>query len=50
MGIVARELAHLLEPTHNTRFMTLMDLFMPTWRFHRAVLNRLPVRHQSWGY
>ena len=39
-----------LEPTHNSRFMTLMDLFMPAWRFHRAVLNRLPVRHQSWGY
>jgi predicted metal-dependent hydrolase len=48
--IVVHEMAHLLEPTHNSRFMTLMDLFMPTWRFHRAVLNRLPVRHQTWGY
>jgi predicted metal-dependent hydrolase len=48
--IVVHEMAHLLEPTHNTRFMTLMDLFMPAWRFHRAVLNRLPVRHETWGY
>jgi predicted metal-dependent hydrolase len=48
--IVVHEMAHLLEPTHNSRFMALMDLFMPTWRFHRAALNRLPVRHESWGY
>ncbi|MGC9972978.1 MAG: SprT family zinc-dependent metalloprotease [Bryobacteraceae bacterium] len=48
--IVVHEMLHLLEPTHNSHFMTLMDLFMPTWRFHREVLNRLPVRHESWGY
>ena len=48
--IVVHEMAHLLEPTHNTRFKTLMDHFMPAWRFHRAALNRLPVRHETWGY
>ena len=48
--IVVHEMVHLLEPTHNTRFATLMDLFMPTWRFHREVLNRLPVRHEDWRY
>lgn len=48
--IVVHEMVHLLEPTHNTRFTALMDLYMPTWRFHREVLNRLPVRHESWGY
>jgi predicted metal-dependent hydrolase len=48
--IVVHEMAHLLEPTHNGRFIGLMDLFMPTWRFHREVLNRLPVRHETWGY
>jgi predicted metal-dependent hydrolase len=48
--IVVHEMVHLLEPTHNARFMALMDQFMPKWQFHRDVLNRLPVRHESWGY
>ena len=48
--IVAHELVHLLEPTHNSRFVALMDQFMPQWRFHREELNRLPVRHEHWGY
>jgi predicted metal-dependent hydrolase len=48
--IVVHEMVHLLEPTHNERFMTLMDQFMPKWQFHRDVLNRLPVRHESWDY
>jgi len=48
--IVVHEMAHLLEPTHNSRFMALMDLFMPNWQFYREVLNRLPVRHESWQY
>jgi len=48
--IVVHEMVHLLEPTHNSRFIALMDHFMPMWRFHREVLNRLPVRHESWGY
>jgi predicted metal-dependent hydrolase len=48
--IVMHEMAHLLEPTHNSRFLALMDRFMPQWRFCREALNRLPVRHVSWGY
>jgi hypothetical protein len=42
--IVVHEMAHLLEPTHNARFVSLMDRFMPKWQFQREVLNRLPVR------
>jgi predicted metal-dependent hydrolase len=42
--IVVHELVHLLEPTHNARFVELMDRFMPNWQFYRQVLNRLPVR------
>lgn len=38
--IVVHELVHLLEPSHNARFYTLMDRFMPNWRTHREVLNR----------
>ena len=48
--IVVHEMAHLLEPTHNSHFITLMDQFMPKWRFYKEELNRLPVRHESWGY
>ena len=48
--IVVHELAHLLEPTHNQRFIALMDQFMPKWMFYKDQLNRLPVRHEDWGY
>jgi predicted metal-dependent hydrolase len=48
--IVLHELVHLLEPTHNSRFVALMDEFMPKWQFHRQVLNRLPVRRETWSY
>ena len=48
--IVVHEMVHLLEPTHNARFIALMDQFMPKWQSHRDVLNRLPVRHESWDY
>jgi predicted metal-dependent hydrolase len=48
--IVVHELVHLLEPTHNARFVALMDRFMPKWQFHRQVLNRLPVRREKWSY
>lgn len=48
--IVVHELVHLLEPTHNARFVALMDQFMPKWQSHRDALNRLPVRHEDWRY
>jgi predicted metal-dependent hydrolase len=48
--IVVHEMAHLLEPTHNTRFIGLMDRFMPNWRHRRDQLNQLPVRHENWEY
>jgi predicted metal-dependent hydrolase len=43
-------MAHLLEPTHNARFIALMDKFIPNWRLQRDHLNQLPVRHEEWGY
>lgn len=48
--IVVHEMAHLLEPTHTRRFIALMNRFMPKWQFYREALNRLPVRHESWGF
>ena len=48
--IVVHELVHLLEPTHNARFVALMDRFLPQWQHHRQALNRLPVRQETWSY
>jgi predicted metal-dependent hydrolase len=48
--IVVHEMVHLLEPTHNQRFVAAMDRFLPQWPSHRDSLNRLPVRHENWGY
>jgi len=48
--IIVHELVHLLEPSHNTRFTSLMDKFLPNWRQHRAELNRIPLSHVEWGY
>src|SRR5215213_4913498 len=48
--IVVHEMVHLLERTHNRRFMTLMEQFMPRWQSHRELLNRLPVRREKWVY
>jgi len=48
--IVVHEMVHLLERTHNERFLILMDRFMPKWQSYRDALNRLPVRHEEWHY
>lgn len=48
--VLVHELLHLIEPTHNARLQSLMDRFMPQWRQIRDEVNRLPVRHEEWGY
>jgi predicted metal-dependent hydrolase len=48
--VVAHELIHLVEPTHNARFIALMDQAMPDWEVRREILNRLPVGHTDWVY
>jgi hypothetical protein len=48
--IVLHEMVHFIEPTHNARFVALMDRFMPNWQFCRQRLNRRPVRHADWDY
>jgi predicted metal-dependent hydrolase len=47
--VVMHEMVHLNEPTHNARFVSLMDEAMPQWRMYRDALNRLPVRRENWG-
>ena len=48
--ILVHELVHLLEPSHNARFISLMNQCMPDWRARRDQLNQLPVRHDDWDY
>ena len=47
--IVVHEMLHLLEATHNVRFVALMDRHLPQWAHYRDMLNRLPVAHDEWG-
>ena len=30
--------------------VTLLERFMPRWKFYQEELNRLPVRYEEWGY
>jgi predicted metal-dependent hydrolase len=48
--IIVHELVHLLERSHNDKFVFYMDKFMPKWRQYRDELNSLPVAHNDWGY
>jgi len=48
--IVVHEMAHLLEPRHNGRFLSVLDKVMPKWQVHRDALNRFPLRHEAWAY
>lgn len=46
--IVVHEMAHLLEPTHNAHFISLMNRSMPKWEYYRDLLNALPLRYEAW--
>lgn len=46
--VVVHEMAHLIEPTHNERFVDLLDQNYPTWREARAELNDLPLAAENW--
>ncbi len=46
--VVVHELIHLIEPTHNDRFVALLDEHYPTWREARAELNELPLAAEAW--
>ena len=41
--VVVHEMLHLVEPTHNKRFLGLLGEHYPTWREARAELNELPL-------
>ncbi len=46
--VIVHEMVHLLEPTHNDRFVALLDKYYPTWREARAELNEIPLSAEIW--
>lgn len=48
--IVVHEMVHLLERTHNQKFIALMNKYMPKWKEYKKELNRFPLMHESWEY
>lgn len=47
--VIVHEMAHLQEPTHNERFVAILDQHYPTWREARIELNELPLAAETWG-
>jgi hypothetical protein len=43
-------MAHLLEPSHNARFVALLDRYLLNWKLLRDELNRWPLGHVTWDY
>lgn len=41
--IILHEMAHLIEPTHNDRFLAILSEHYPGWREAREELNALPL-------
>ena len=48
--IIAHEMTHLLERSHNDRFKAHLDRFMPRWRQHKDELNRSVLSYERWEY
>jgi predicted metal-dependent hydrolase len=48
--IIVHEMVHLIEPTHNARFVSLMDHYLPHWKQLRQELNGWPLGHVTWEY
>ncbi len=46
--VIAHEMVHLIEPTHNAHFVSILDEHYPTWREARAELNDLPLTAEVW--
>ena len=46
--VIVHEMIHLIEPTHNNRFIALLDTHYPNWREARTELNELPLAAEDW--
>ena len=48
--ILVHEMVHLLERHHNDRYLAYMEKFLPSWKFLKDELNRMPASHWEWSY
>ena len=46
--VIVHEMAHLIEPNHGDRFVTILDTHYPHWREARMELNELPLAAEDW--
>jgi predicted metal-dependent hydrolase len=46
--VIVHEMIHLFEPTHNERFISILEEHYPSWRDARAELNELPLTAEVW--
>lgn len=46
--VVLHEMVHLLEPSHNDRFVAILERHWPQWRVSREELNALPLGAKPW--
>ena len=46
--VIVHEMAHLIDPTHSSRFVAILDEHYPTWRDARVELNDLPLAAEAW--
>jgi len=46
--VIVHEMTHLIEPTHNDRFLSILTEHYPTWREARTELNGLPLTAEVW--
>lgn len=47
--IIVHELVHLKENSHNERFVSLIDKFMPHWRARKEELNKFILAYEEWA-
>ena len=47
--VVVHEMAHLVEPSHNERFRSILDQLMPSWRVRLDELNSAYLADEDWG-
>ena len=47
--VIVHEMVHLLEASHNDRFVAILSEHWPQWREARQELNELPLASEEWG-
>jgi predicted metal-dependent hydrolase len=48
--VLVHKMVHLIVRRHDDRFTSLMDRYLPNWRFVRQALNAAPLAHANWTY